>query len=122
MNQDDLLIHIDPGSMSVFAAQILEAVRDARSVIVHDTAGRVVWASPGIAEEDLARRDEIRRQDKSQPGTVLPQDNGNNAYVFDLNHASSSRRIASSRRTRPSLRVRRAFMPCRIHCSSAPSI
>ena len=35
--------------------------------------------------------------------------------------AARSSRIASSARTRPSLRVRRAFTPCRSHASSSAS-
>ncbi len=80
MKQDNLLIRIDPGSMSVFATQILDAVRDARAVIVRDAAGQVAWASPGLGEKDIGRFDDTADQ---------------NTYVFDLKHASSNDRIGT---------------------------
>ncbi len=80
MKQDNLLIRIDPGSMSVFATQILDAVRDARAVIVRDAAGQVAWASPGLGEKDIGRFDGTADQ---------------NTYVFDLKHASSNDRIGT---------------------------
>ena len=95
MKQDNLLIRIDPGSMSVFATQILEAVRDARAIVVHDTAGQVVWASSGVHEDKLFGFDRIPGDGESQPGAILRQDDGSTTYVFDLNHASSGSRIGS---------------------------
>ncbi|MDJ0793808.1 MAG: EAL domain-containing protein [Woeseiaceae bacterium] len=80
MKQDNPLIRIDPGSMSVFATQILEAVRGARAVVVHDTAGQVAWASPGLAERNTSDFDSTPDQNK---------------YVFDLKHASSHSRIGT---------------------------
>ncbi|MDJ0749385.1 MAG: EAL domain-containing protein [Woeseiaceae bacterium] len=77
MNHDNLLIRIDPGSMSVFAGQILEAVRDARAIVIHDTARRVIWASAGAFEGDTWNDDD------------------DSAYVFDLNHACADSRIGT---------------------------
>ena len=71
MNQKKTAIHIDPGSMSVFATQILEAVDDARAIVVQDSAGRVVWTN----SDDT--------------------DSGENACVFDLGHASVRGRIGT---------------------------
>lgn len=45
MSQKNVSTEIDPGSMSVFSEQILEAVGGARAVTVHDTAQQLVWSS-----------------------------------------------------------------------------
>ncbi len=63
--------------MSVFAGQILEAVHDARAIVIHDTARRVIWASPGAFEEDAWNG------------------SGEGSYVFDLNHACANSRIGT---------------------------
>ncbi len=93
MNDHTSLIRIDPGSMSVFAAQIIEVVRDAAAVVIYDTAGQAVWASSGVPEDDTRRHNLPRHEAGPRSGTVLQLDDGDSAYLFDLKHADSGSRI-----------------------------
>jgi len=93
MNQTTIAIHIDAGSMSVFAAQIVEALDDARAVVIHDAAGRVIWASPGDADAESWSIDALPSRREAGVGVAVRQDSGNYAYVFELHHASVSGRI-----------------------------
>ncbi len=91
MSQTNIGIYIDPGSMSVFATQILEAIDGARAVAVHDTARRLVWSSAG--SDDAWEND-------AQPGTsgvgaVFQVGAEKNVFVFDLKHASSRSRVGT---------------------------
>lgn len=93
MNQTKIAIHIDPGSMSAFASQILEAVDDARAVVVHDTARRVIWASSVNTDADSLRVDAVSAE--CAVGIMQRQGAGKNVYIFDLKHVSVDDRIGT---------------------------
>ena len=88
MNQTSTGIYIDPGSMSVFAAQILEAMDDARAVIVHDPARRILWASSDLKEFDASIIDAQPADSVSGIGAMYRGGEFGNVYVFDLKHAA----------------------------------
>ena len=71
----------------------------------------------GTPSKDLARRfaSNTRRPDGSAASTCIRTAPGCSR------RAARSARIATSARTRPSLRVRRALMPCLTHTSSSAS-
>ena len=95
MKQDNSLIRIDPGSMSVFAAQILEAVREAHAVVVYDTSGQITWAGPNLSDENTPEYTEFGQQDAAKPGMIQRREDGGSAYIFELKHAGSSSRIGT---------------------------
>ena len=87
-------IHIDPGSMTVFAAQILEALGEARAVVVRDRTGQTVWASSDATHDDAWPLPATEESAKNG-GVMLHGDDGWSAWVFDLAHSSADRRLGT---------------------------
>ena len=95
MNQTNSRIFIDPGSMSVFADQILDALDDASAVVVHDAKRRVIWASSEVVAEDAWLNKALPAEAESRSGVVAQRTADKTAYVFDLEHASADDRIGT---------------------------
>nr|MDJ0909179.1 EAL domain-containing protein [Woeseiaceae bacterium] len=95
MNKPTNGIYIDPGSMSVFAGQILEALDDACGVAVHDAGQQRVWVSPGSRRASAWLVDTLSRTASAGNGVTVHGDAGRSAWVFDLQHASTKDRIGT---------------------------
>lgn len=94
MTNSSAEIYIDPGSMSVFAAQILDVVDDGRGVAVHDSTGQLVWAHEEM--QDARWLADAIPADQSPDGRTLVAGSGNQfAWVFNLAHASAEDRIGT---------------------------
>ncbi len=93
MSQPDPEIRIDPGSMSVFAAQILEALGDAQAVAIHDTAGQLIWAGPGAP--DIATWRSTPLPPGQDTGVMHRPSEDGTVYAFPLDHAGTESRIGT---------------------------
>ncbi len=89
MNQTKFAMHIDPGSMSVFAAQILEALDGSLAVVIRDTARSIVWATSGYDDAETWSVDESLANRGADGSVMLEHAGGKCVYMFNLRHASA---------------------------------
>ncbi len=88
-------IYIDPGSMSAFAAQILEALDDARAVVVHDATRQLVWSSIDSTSDISWFAEVLPNVSQGDSGVSMYRGTEAVAYVFDLEDANASARIGT---------------------------
>ncbi len=95
MSDPRTAICIDPGSMSVFATQILEALDGAYAIVLHDKAHRVVWASCAHDETETWRIDSIGADPHADGGVLIERGGHEYVYLFGLQHATADDRIGT---------------------------
>ncbi len=95
MTETGSAITIDPGSMSAFAVQILDALDGSGAVVVHDARHRLAWCSADEPPECSWLFEALPRE--YEPDTVILLERGSDqsAYVFELAHEGAARRVGT---------------------------
>jgi diguanylate cyclase (GGDEF)-like protein len=91
MRTNKIASHLDIGSATLFAQQIVEILGNVLSVAIHDGAGQLVWAGPDPNTADYWAVTPFLRERMPGPGFCERLSNKNLVYVFYLDDQEGGR-------------------------------
>ena len=89
MGQKNIGAYVDSGSLGLFVQQIIDFLKGAIAVTIHDRDGSLVWASPDEGDNARSTFNPSVRARIPGPGFCEKLDDQNLAYVFYLESKES---------------------------------